>query len=190
MTTSSNDYQISEYISAVRELAKNESDPHELTAAIKPLSQRLAASSALQDEAFRACDEEQGFGAHLLHEEDNHDLGIFVFSWLPGRGTPPHNHKTWAVVSVVEGEEYETHWRRNDDGQQEGYAELEQAGDAIMKVGDTSICMPEDIHGVWNQGEKLSVSLHTYGRHINFSGRSSFDLANNKEIPYLVTVED
>lgn len=192
MTTSTppNDYPISEYIAAVQELAKTESDPDKLTAAIKPLSQRLAASRALQDEAFRVCDEAQGFGVHLLHEEANHDLGIFVFAWMPDRGTPPHNHKTWAVVSVVEGEEYETYWQRNDDGSREGYAELEQTGAGVMQVGDTSICMPEDIHGVWNKGATPSVSLHTYGRHINFSGRSSFDPDNNKEIPYLVTVEE
>ena len=190
MTASSNDYPIQEYISAVRELVKNESDPKKLTAAIKPLSQRLAASSALQDQAFRNWDETQGFGVHLLHEEDNHDLGVFVFTWGPDRGTPPHNHKTWAVVSVVEGEEYETHWQRNDDGQRAGYAELEQTGEVTMQVGDTSICMPEEIHGVWNKGVTPSISLHTYGRHINFTGRSSFDPANNKEIPYLVTVEE
>ena len=190
MTAASNDYPIHEYIAAVRELAKSESDPQKLTAAVKPLSQRLATSSALQDPAFRVSDEEQGFGAHLLHEEANHDLGIFVFCWLPNRGTPPHNHKTWAVVSVVEGEEYETHWQRNDDGSQSGYAELEQTGVTVMKVGDTSVCLPEEIHGVWNQGATPSVSLHTYGRHINFTGRSCFDPANNQEIPYLVTVEE
>ena len=189
MSTSPNDYPISEYISAVRELASNESDPQKLTAVIKPLSQRLAASRALQDEAFRVCDEEQGFGVHLLHEEDNHDLGVFVFCWLPDRGTPPHNHKTWAVVSVVEGEEYETHWQRNDDGSQAGYAELEQTGAEVMNLGDTSVCMPEDIHGVWNRGATPSVSLHTYGRHINYTGRSYFEPDTNTETPYLVTVE-
>jgi hypothetical protein len=27
-------------------------------------------------------------------------------------------------------------------------------------------CMPEDIHTVWNGTDKVSLSLHTYGKHI------------------------
>jgi len=182
-------YTLSHYITDVRAVLAQASDPAVFTSAIKPLSQRLAASSALQNPAYRVCDEAQGFGVHLLHEEDNHDLGIFVFSWLPDRGTPPHNHETWAVVSVVEGEEYETHFKRHDDGGKVGYATLEQTGEVVMRAGDVSVCMPEGIHQVWNRGDTPSISLHTYGKHINFTGRSYFDLEANKEIPYLVTVE-
>ena len=184
------EYTIQAYISDVRAILKKESDPTVFTASIKPLSQRLAASEAMQDPSLRACDDAQGFGVHLLHEEANHELGIFVFSWLPDRGTPPHNHETWAVVSVVEGEEYETHFDRKDDGSKAGYAELEQTGNQVMRVGDTSVCMPQDIHSVWNKGDTPSISLHTYGKHINYTGRSYFDPENKTETPYLVTVED
>jgi len=182
-------YTLPEYIDDVRAILKQESDATVFTAAIKPLSQRLAASPAMQDAAYRVCDEAQGFGAHLLHEEDNHELGIFMFVWLPGRGTPPHNHETWAVVTVVEGEELETHYKRNDDGSKASYADLEKTGEATMRAGDVSIAMPKDIHQVWNNSEELSISLHTYGKHINFTGRSGFDVETSKEIPYQVTVE-
>jgi predicted metal-dependent enzyme (double-stranded beta helix superfamily) len=183
-------YTLQEYVNDVRSILKQESDPEVFTRSIKPLSQKLAASDAMQDAAYRICDETQGFGAHLLHEEDNHELGVFMFSWLPGRGTPPHNHKTWAVVTSVEGEELETYFKRNDDGSQDGFAELEKTGDMTMRPGDVSICMPEEIHSVWNSTETVSVSLHTYGKHLNFTGRSSFDVEASKEIPYLVTVEE
>jgi len=186
---SATNYTIPEYIDDVRAILQQESDPAVFTSAIKPLSQRLAASPVLQDEAYRQCDEEQGFGAHLLHEEENHELAIFMFSWLPDRGTPPHNHETWAVVTVVEGEEHETHYKRCDDGSEVGRADLEKTGDAIMRAGDVSISKPKDIHQVWNKSETLSISLHTYGKHINYTGRSAFDVAAGKEIPYQVTVE-
>ena len=182
-------YTLQEYIDDVRAILKQETDPAVFTAFIKPLSQRLAASTAMQDPAYRVCDEAQGFGAHLLHEEGDHALGIFMFAWLPGRGTPPHDHKTWAVVTSVEGEELETYFKRNDDGSKNGYAELEKTGEMIMRPGDVSVCMPSDIHSVWNSTEEVSVSLHTYGKHLNFTGRSSFDVDAKKEIPYLVTVE-
>ena len=47
----------------------------------------------------------------------------------------------------------------------------------------------EDIHSVWNVGEEMSLSLHTYGRHINHTGRSEFDTDNDKELPYIVEIE-
>ncbi len=184
------EYTLEEYLQDVRSILSKESDPAVFTASIKPLSQRLAASPAMQDAAYRVCDEEQGFGAHLLHEEAQHELAVFMFAWLPGRGTPPHNHETWAVVTVVEGEEHETHFARNDDGSKAGYAELEKTSDGIMRAGDVSVCMPQGIHSVWNNSDELSISLHTYGKHINFTGRSSFDPEKNAEIPYLVTVEN
>jgi hypothetical protein len=32
------------------------------------------------------------------------------------------------------------------------------------------------------------MSLHTYGRHINYTGRSEFDLENNREKPYAIKI--
>ena len=58
-----------------------------------------------------------------------------------------------------------------------------------MRSGDVSISMDKDIHQVWNKSEALSISLHTYGKHINFTGRSGFDVEARKEIPYQVTVK-
>ena len=58
-----------------------------------------------------------------------------------------------------------------------------------MTAGDVSTCMPDDIHTVWNVGDDVSMSLHTYGRHINFTGRSEFDPEKDEERPYIVTVD-
>jgi predicted metal-dependent enzyme (double-stranded beta helix superfamily) len=50
--------------------------------------------------------------------------------------------------------------------------------------------MPEDIHSVWDNGAELAVSLHTYGRHLNHTGRSVFDVAAKSEMPCVVKVEE
>jgi hypothetical protein len=34
------------------------------------------------------------------------------------------------------------------------------------------------------------MSLHTYGRHINYTGRSEFDLEHKREKPYVIKVDD
>jgi predicted metal-dependent enzyme (double-stranded beta helix superfamily) len=184
------DYSVENYVADIRTILAEESDAEAITDRIKPLAKHLATNTSWLKLEHRKCDEAQGFGVHLLHEEENHDLAVFVLSWLPDRGTMPHNHKTWAVVAGIEGKEHEVEWKRMDDGSKSGHAELEKRRELTMGAGDVTVCMPESIHSVWNTGDKLSLSLHTYGRHINFTGRSEFDPAANLERPFVVTVED
>ena len=50
--------------------------------------------------------------------------------------------------------------------------------------------MPEDIHSVWDNGAELAVSLHTYGQHLNHTGRSVFDVAAKSEMACVVKVDE
>src|SRR5512134_1394200 len=95
--------QLAEDLKTIHAQAKDE---HEIIKLVRPLARRaaLAKDSWLKPEMFKA-DAEQGFGVHLLHEEPDHSLAVFAVSWLPGRGTPPHDHGTWAVVASVDGPE-------------------------------------------------------------------------------------
>lgn len=182
-------YTIDQYVEDLRRIVEQETDEKKIVARITPLAMKLAATPDwVRDEHWK-CDGEQGFGVHLLHEEDNHDLAVFAISWLPGRGTLAHDHKTWAVVVGMHGQEQEIDWRRLDDGTKPGYAQLQRIGERIVSAGDVATCMPDDIHTVTNVGSDVSLSLHTYGRHINFTGRSEFDPETNEERPCILTVD-
>ena len=91
-------YTLGDYLGELRTVTARETDPVNITALVAPLARKFAQVPELLRPEYRECDAAQGFGVHLLHEEPNHDLAVFVISWLPGRGTTPHNHKTWAVV--------------------------------------------------------------------------------------------
>ena len=183
-------YSIEDYVADIRAVVAEETTSTAIAERIKPLSIRLAADRMWFKDAYRTIDAKQGFGLHLLHEEKNHDLAVFVISWAPGKGLAAHNHKTWAVVAGIEGQEHETNYRRLDDGARSGFAELEKSHETTLFPGDASCCMPEDIHSVWNNGTELAVSLHTYGRHLNHTGRSLFDIAMKSEMPCIVKVEE
>ncbi len=58
----------------------------------------------------------------------------------------------------------------------------------MVGPGQASCVLAEDIHTVWNGTGKVSVSLHTYGKHINFTGRSEFDPGAKTEAKFIVTV--
>ena len=182
-------YSLEDYVADLRRIAAEESDQAALVARLKPLAGRLAEDRSWLRDDHRRVDPAQGFGVHLLHEERDHDLAVFVFAWAPGRGVGAHDHKTWAVVVGLEGEETEDTYRRRDDGSRPGFADLAESGRGKLTPGDVVSCLPDDIHAVRNSGERVSVSLHTYGRHLNHTGRSVFDIAAKTERPLVVKVE-
>jgi predicted metal-dependent enzyme (double-stranded beta helix superfamily) len=183
-------YSLDQYVDDLRTITAKETDPHRITDLVAPLAKTFAQTSGWFRPEYRECDPRQGFGVHLLHEEPNHDLAVFLISWLPNRGTTPHNHKTWAVVVGLEGQEQEINYDRLDDGTRPGYADLKRSGERVMGAGDIARCFPEHIHSVWNVGKNISMSLHTYGRHINYTGRSEFDLEHKCEKPYVIKVAE
>ena len=183
-------YSLDQYVRDLRTITAEEADPVRITDQVAPLAKKFAQSPGWLRPEYRECDAEQGFGVHMLHEEPNHDLAVFLVSWLPNRGTTPHNHKTWAVVVGIEGQEQEINYDRLDDGAMLGYADLRRRGEQVMAAGDVARCYPEHMHHVRNVGKDISMSLHTYGRHINYTGRSEYEIENKREKPYAIKIAD
>ena len=177
------------YIEELRDVLSATEDEEQIIARVGPLAQRVAqAKDWLQPKHYET-DAEQGFGVHLLHEEPDHSMAVFLVAWLPGRGTPPHDHGTWAVVAGVEGEERNIRYERRDDRSRPGYAELGVKHDFVAAEGDLVCMKTGGIHAVHNETDRVTLSLHTYGKHINHTNRSQFDLQSNEEKAFVVSVE-
>jgi len=183
------EYSVAQYAADLRRITAAQTDDRKRLQQIVPLARKLAATPDLVKPQHYECDPAQGVGVHLLHEESDHSLAVFLISWKPGRHIPPHNHKTWAVVVGLEGVEHNVCWRRKDDGSKRGYAELERDTESFMKRGDFIAMLPEEIHSVHNDGDAIALSLHTYGMHINHSGRSQFDPGAKTESPIVLKID-
>ena len=182
-------YSIPDLVADIKKLCAQANDEHHILAGLRPLARRAALSRAdwLEQRMYQA-DPSQGFGVHLLHEEPDHTLAIFAVSWLPHRGTPPHDHGTWGVVAGVDGPEKNEFYERTDGRSRPGYAKLRKIGEKIFEPGDV-VAMPHTvIHSVWNDTDAVTVSLHIYGKHINYTGRSQFDLEKETETPFILKV--
>ena len=59
-------------------------------------------------------------------------------------------------------------------------------GEKLFSAGEVVAFLPHEIHSVVNETEAVTVSLHTYGKHLNYTGRSQFDPAASVEKPFLV----
>ena len=91
-------------------------------------------------------------------------------------GVGPHDHGTWAVVVGVDGVERNIRYKRLDDRSNPDYAELEVKDESKAGPGDLVCIRKGGIHAVRNDSDKVTLSLHTYGTHINHTIRSQFDL--------------
>jgi len=182
-------YTLEQYVADLRRITSETGDEDEIFRRAGPLAQRLATDKAFLQPKHYETNPDQGFATHLLHEEPDHSLAVLVVNWLPGRGAPAHDHGTWAIVAGVEGQERNIRYSRVDDGSRPGHAELEVKHDFHAGPGEL-ICMKTGgIHAVRNDSDTLSISVHTYGRHINHTGRSQFDLDTGEKKDFIVQME-
>ncbi len=169
-------YSIAQYVDDLRRITAETVDENEIFEQLRPLAKRLAGEDGWIEDRFYEPDEETGFSSFLLHEEKDHSLAVFAASWTPGMGVGPHDHDTWAVVVGVEGVERNIRYKRLDDRSNPDYAELEVKDELKAGPGDLVCIRKGGIHAVRNDSDKVTLSLHTYGTHINHTNRSQFDL--------------
>ncbi len=182
-------YTLEEYAADLRQIAATAADEDEILRRVGPLAQRVVADKSWLEAKHYEADEEQGFGVYLLHEEPDHSLAVLLVNWLPGRGTPPHDHGTWAVVAGVEGVERNVRYDRLDDRGRVDYAELTVKHAFDAGEGDLVCMKTGGIHKVSNETDRMTLSLHTYGRHINHTNRSQFNPETNERKEFVVRVE-
>ena len=183
-------YSIASLVDDLRRIVAETPDEAEILSRARPLARRAALSKdTWLEKRFYTADPEQGFGVYLLHEEPDHSLAVFAVSWLPNRGAPPHDHGTWAIVAGVDGPEKNEFYERLDDRSRRGYAELKKIGEKVFGVGDVLAMRTGQVHSIWNESDAVSVSLHVYGRNIQHTGRSQFDVDARRETPFVLKVD-
>lgn len=167
---------LGELVAAVRRVARSEDDPSLAARGVGDvLADRLAAGLTLPDE-LRRHDPDQ-YTQHVAHVEPDGAFSVVALVWLPGQATPVHDHVSWCVTGVVEGQETEEVYEVRTVG---GRATLVRVGESVNEAGAVSaLDPPGDIHRVRNSCDRLAVSLHIYGADIGRLGssiRRSYDL--------------
>lgn len=168
-------YDLARFVADLRRITATTTSERDVLVQVRPLAREFAAQRRWLEPRHFAADPNQGFGVTLLHEEPDHSLAVFAVNWLPGRGTPPHDHGTWAVVVGVEGIEKNLFWERTDDRSRPGRADLKPVGEKRFGPGDVLALPAGAIHAVVNESDAMTLSIHVYGRHVNHTERSQFD---------------
>ena len=141
---------------------------------LKPLLEKLIqAPNSVPPEAFAP--RKDRFAMNLLHMPQDKAYSVIGGVWRPDQTTPIHDHLTWALIGVYDGEEREALFRRTDDGSNPKFAKLEKVSEKVNTKGHVTVLGHTGIHRVDNPAEKTVTSVHVYGRDIGNAERHSYD---------------
>ena len=130
-------------------------------------------------------------GSYLLHHDES-GLLVTAVVWGPGDHAPPHDHRTWGMIGVMDNALTETRFRRHDDRTRPEYALLEKDREVLVKPGDVSLLIPDldEIHQMDNFTDRPTVEVHVYGQDLRGLDRCRYDLTTGKTTPFVTTRYD
>lgn len=120
----------------------------------------------------------KGYGRHLLHRDPQLGFVVIAMVWPAGICGLPHDHGTWGVVVVAEGDVEITDYTADRLDPSSDRVRLRERSRVIGQRGATAYVLPpnDEIHRVRNVTPNgIAVSIHTYGRDI--TSCRTFDLA-------------
>lgn len=129
------------------------------------------ADTFLTSDHYRS--EPDHYARNLVFDDKETGLSLYTLVWEPGQWTPVHDHGTWGVVGVIDGQLEEQGYMRTDADQRpdrhEGI-ELHRGGLVLLTPGSVSTFVPnpDHIHKTGCADDRpRCVSLHLYGRSMN-----------------------
>jgi predicted metal-dependent enzyme (double-stranded beta helix superfamily) len=165
---------LQEFIQDVDRVIRGYSSESEILLHLKPVLEKLVSSpGSVPAKAFTP--RKDRFAMNLLQMPEDEAYSIIGGVWYPGQTTPIHDHLTWALIGVYEGEEREALFRRTDDGSNLKLAKIQQVSESVHKKGHVTVLGHTGIHRVDNISLKPTLSVHVYGRDIGHAERHSYD---------------
>lgn len=162
--------ELRSFIATVREIsAITAGDRTQTLARLEPYFQELLAQQEWLPEKFAQINPESkmggGIGQWLLYRAKDRSLSVFSLVIPPGSTTPVHDHLAWGLIGLYKGNQEETVYRRVDNGDTEGHAQLQVTEVRSLQPGDIYRLLPPDgdIHAVKTTSQSASVSIHILG---------------------------
>lgn len=158
---------LDELVAAVRAAVGRHADWQQTARLVSSELRRHLPSPDVLTEEQRAGDPTR-YRSHLLHTEPDGSFSIVALVWRPGQVTSIHDHVTWCVFGIVQGEEHEELFTLDEER-----GCLVEAGSSANSTGDVSgFAPPGDIHRVRNAGGQTAISIHIYGTDVSRIGSS------------------
>lgn len=175
---------LNDLVRSVRDVLALEREPGQMARWVGGALRTLLDNSDLLTPEQREPDPDH-YRQHILHAEEDGRFSIVALVWLPGQSTSVHDHVSWCVVGIHQGEEREVSYEVAGE-REDRY--LLPIGESVHRVGSVSVLQPPgDIHTVYNPGPDLAISIHIYGadvRKLGTSIRHRYDLPVVETVPW------
>lgn len=167
-------YALDEFTRDAESIVRSGVPESDILRQLKPLLEMLVrAQGSIPPKAFLP--RKDRFANNLLYRPEDRCFSVTGGNWAPGQTTPIHDHLTWAVVGVYEGEEREALYRRKDDGSDPARADLEQVSARKNAKGHVTVLSHKGIHRIDNVSSQPSLSVHVYGLDIGTAERHAYN---------------
>ncbi len=170
-------FDLSSFVVVAKTIIAQTRDKRAIPVELKPYLEQLLRHRNWLDEASRQPNPDT-FAVYTLHQEPDDSLLIMSAVFLPGQGTPVHDHAVWGMYGVLENATEDTRYERIDDQRRPGFARLRMVEQRMVQQGEVMISYPpdQDIHRVVNRTEKPTVEIHVYGADLAKLRRHVYDL--------------
>lgn len=107
-------------------------------------------------------------------------LRLFIYDAMVY--TPIHDHNAWGVTGALTGPLEIVRYQREDDGADDGFAQLRLKDRYLLDPGQTEVTYPLDagIHQTGNPAGGTSIMLSVYGNPIRRLYINRFDFENKR----------
>ena len=161
-------YTMEAFVEDVRNVFRNETDPHVQAKTVSAFLEDLLAVPGWLEEKIDI-PEEGGYGRFSLHldEETGHPgNGWWLMASVqkPGQDNLPHDHGvTWVVYGIYKGSIRQRKWRWAFPGEGVDHAQIKESGQFIQHDGDVAYFLPGEIHDTLNieEGRSIVVRLES-----------------------------
>ncbi|RMG55095.1 MAG: hypothetical protein D6723_03470 [Acidobacteria bacterium] len=164
------------FVAIAKQVIADTRDKKAIPGKLKPYLEQLIRHREWLDERFRQPNPD-AFAVYTLHQEPDDSLLIMSAVFLPGQGTPVHDHAVWGLYGVMENQTEDTRYERIDDRSRPDYAELRVVDRRLVRQGEVMISYPpdQDIHRVVNTSDKPTLEIHVYGADLSKLRRRVYD---------------
>ncbi|HWQ96362.1 MAG TPA: hypothetical protein VN368_03205 [Candidatus Methylomirabilis sp.] len=167
-------YSLNLFINDVEATVRKCTTESEILRHAKPLLEEfLRSPDSLTQEAFKP--RKDRFANNLIYMPKDKIFSIIGGVFLPHQATPIHDHLTWALIGIYEGEEKESLYRRMDDGSNPKVATMKKMSERTHKLGHLTVLGKDGIHSIENVSDKPSLSIHIYGIDIGNTQRHTYN---------------
>ncbi|MFM7885114.1 MAG: cupin [Pseudanabaena sp.] len=166
-------YRLYRFLTDVENIIWQEPDDHLRLQKICPLVRRLLNNSEWILTSSAIPDPETGWSVQILYDEPDFELTVQTVAWSPQSISPIHNHATWGIVALIDGQEKNTFWQRSPTA--EFPDRIIKTGEHILNAGDILCLMPDAIHQIEAISDEPTISFNLYGD-TDYQQRFQFDI--------------